>query len=121
MPVTTMTFVSRADLRLHKDWFFLFGDNLLHQGLGGQAREMRREPNAIGIPTKRRPSMHPGSFFTDADFAEAKAAIDAAFALIPAGATVVVPAAGIGTGLAELPRRAPQIYAYIQSRIAALA
>jgi hypothetical protein len=37
------------------------------------------------------------------------------------GKTVVVPTDGLGTGLAELPTRAPKIFAFIENRIAMLA
>ncbi len=46
----------------------MFGDNLVCRGLGGQAKEMRGEPNAVGYPTKRRPSMTSSAFFDDGDF-----------------------------------------------------
>jgi hypothetical protein len=47
---------------------FLFGDNMQRTGLGGQAKEMRNEPNAFGVPTKWKPTMQDDAFFTDDDF-----------------------------------------------------
>ena len=32
---------------------YVFGDNLLRKGLGGQAKEMRGEPNTLGIVSKK--------------------------------------------------------------------
>lgn len=43
---------------------FVFGDNLAGTGMAGQHR---KQPNAFGIPTKRYPSMHDGSFFSDSE------------------------------------------------------
>jgi hypothetical protein len=109
--------ISRAEIRATATfgYVFLFGDNLQRRGRGGQALHMRGEPNAIGIPTKRAPSMHESAFFSDDDFDANCAAIDAAFALIPADATVVViPSAGLGTGRAQLQQRAPRTWAHLQ-------
>lgn len=116
-PVETRKFITRDDLRKEPDKIFLFGDNLEQRGLGGQAKEMRGEPNSIGIPTKKKPSNTPDSFFTDAELESNKAAIDAAFAKIPVGKTVVIPEDGLGTGLADLPNKAPLTFEYLKSKL----
>ena len=79
--------------------------------------EMRNEPNAIGIPTKKAPSMNEIDFFTDSDYIIATAAIDTAFAKIPKNASVVIPVAGLGTGRAQLNIRAPKIFAYLEQKL----
>lgn len=112
--------ITRAYLRAHRHKIFLFGDNLIGRGLGGQAREMRGEPNAIGIPTKRLPSMTPEAFFTDQEFDKNIAAIDRAFDRIlrlPRGTTIVRPSNGLGTGRAEMQSRAPKTFAYLNSKL----
>jgi hypothetical protein len=43
------------------------------------------------------------------------------FGWLTRGETVVIPADGLGTGLAELPTRAPKIFAFIEANIQALA
>jgi hypothetical protein len=97
-------------------YVFLFGDNLQRRGNGGQALHMRGEPNAIGVPTKRAPSMHESAFFSDDDFDANCTAIDAAFALIPADVTlIVIPSGGLGTGRAQLQQRAPRTWAHLQA------
>ena len=62
---------------------------------------------AIGIPTKKAPSMAESAFFSDADYellAQGhKASLAAVKQAIFEGKTVVFPKAGLGTGLAELP------------------
>jgi hypothetical protein len=110
-------FITREDVRREPDKIFLFGDNLAQSGLAGQAREMRGEPNAIGIPTKRAPNNQIDSFFFSKDYKEAVAAIDAAFNRIPEGVTVVIPSAGIGTGLARLEDTCLQLLNYIRYKI----
>lgn len=110
--------ITRSFIQAHPDYIFLFGDNTIRQGYGGQAKEMRGEPNAIGIVTKRFPSMEFGSLFTDADFEEAKMYIDRDFARIPVScSTIVIPYAGLGTGRALLDKLAPKIYSYILEKI----
>lgn len=124
MPVEYEKRITRQMVRSRPDVLFVFGDNLACAGLGGQARAMRGEPNAVGIPTKRAPSMEAWAMFMDADFAEVRPRIDAAMARLRnhlvRGCTVVMPADGIGTGLAELPKRAPKIDEYLQRRLGEL-
>jgi hypothetical protein len=116
--------IRRQMLRNAPDVLFIFGDNLRRVGLGGQAAEMRGEPNAVGIPTKVAPSMAPDAFFTDADLPKALNAFAEAFARLEAhlraGGTIVVPEAGIGTGRAQLEQRAPTIHAVLTRAMDAL-
>jgi len=120
MGVEYREFITRIQLKREPFVLFVFGDNMERFGHGGQAREMRGEPNAVGIPTKWAPNMSPTSFFSDADFDEVKPSIDAAFARlrrhVHQGGRVVWPKDGIGSGLADLPRRAPKIWEYIEDR-----
>lgn len=106
--------ITRQMLRDEPEKLFVFGDNLERRGLGGQAREMRGEPNAIGIPTKRSPRMTEDAFFTDADLDTFQGETGSAFAKLAGhlrrGGTIVWPEDGIGTGLADLRRRAPKVW-----------
>ena len=110
--------IIRAMLRAEPATLFVFGDNLTGRGLGGQAREMRGEPNAVGIPTKRAPHMGEDAFFTDAHFLDFADAITSPFRraadCIRSGGEVVWPEAGIGTGLADLERRAPRCWRHLE-------
>src|SRR4051812_49012943 len=118
MPIRYEQRVTRAMLRAEPDTLWCFGDNLMRCGFGGQAREMRGEPNAVGIATKRRPDMGEGAFFSDSDFdtfrAEASAPLARLRAHAEAGGAIVWPADGIGTGFARLPERAPRIWAALE-------
>ena len=100
-----------ARCRAHPDTFYLFGDNLERKGRAGQA-VIRGEPNAIGMVTKCYPDMDDFSFFSDADFELHKGRILRDLEMIPVGAKVVVHE-GIGAGLAQLPTRAPRLYAFL--------
>ncbi len=120
-----MRFVTRQYVRANPDKIFLFGDNLEKRGFGGQAAAMRGESNAIGIPTKKSPSYASEAFFTDEEFEQNKITIDDAFTQLSktvsdAPRVIVIPANGLGTGRAELDKRAPRTFAYLQGRLAGL-
>jgi hypothetical protein len=121
MPIETLPRFTREVLRSRPADLFVFGDNMMRSGLGGQAKACRGEPNAVGIPTKWAPSFVETAFFTDADLITVKAEIDSELLKlanhINAGGTIVFPEAGIGTGLAQLPERAPRIYGYLTRAI----
>jgi hypothetical protein len=120
-----MMWITRAFVREHRDHIFLFGDNLIRRGLGGQAAAMRGEPNVVGIPTKKLPSNREEAFFTDVELEQNKAAIDDAFDRLSCISTtpeqtIVIPANGLGTGRAQLQNRAPLTFAYLEKRLAEL-
>jgi hypothetical protein len=121
MPLIKMRYITRQFVRAHPDWVFLFGDNMERRGLGGQAREMRGEPNVIGIPTKWSPSNDDSAFFCDADLPNIQERLDQDLRRVDyavgLGKTVILPADGIGTGRAQLEVRAPAIYDYITKRL----
>lgn len=102
---------------------YMFGDNMAREGRGGQAAEMRGEPNTIGVPTKWRPDRHPSAYFTDDDwnYDGVRITIQAAFAaaemFLEAGFDVVIPADGLGTGRARLGETAPVILSEINRLI----
>ncbi len=106
--------------------FYVFGDNMFRIGFGGQVKEMRGEPNTIGIPTKWRPNTRASSYFGDSDlnYIGVRLAFTCTFdnieTILENGFNVVIPADGIGTGLAKLELTAPKIFALIQDRIADL-
>lgn len=117
MTIRTVHRYTRADLRANPGTLYVFGDNMTGLGRAGQAAECRGEPNAVGVVTKWRPSNEPEAFFTDADLPKVRFAIQHAYRRLAkhlqAGGDVVFPADGLGTGLAQLPTRAPAIAAYI--------
>lgn len=121
MPIVFQKFIFRSDLQENPEVLYLFGDNLERKGLGGQAKEMRGEPNAVGIATKKSPSMSTVSFFTNDDFDLFEdhflADMERVFIALERDFIVIVPADGLGTGLSELPTRAPKINDYIINQI----
>jgi hypothetical protein len=105
---------TRSYIQEHPNWLFVFGDNLERIGLGGQAAAARNEPNAVGIATKKAPSMSLDAFFIDADYDAWFEAEKATFGMLLSasrnGRTIIWPLDGIGTGLAQLEKRAPSIW-----------
>jgi len=114
----------REQIKAAPDTLYIFGDNFERKGFGGQAAEARGEPNAVGIPTKRAPSMRPDAFMTDADLerlqAEARPALDRLRRHLDAGGDVVMPSAGIGTGLAQMATRAPACWSWLCAELRSL-
>jgi hypothetical protein len=115
--------IYRANLKADLKTLYVFGDNLKGFGMGGQAGQMRGEPNAIGIPTKIAPDMQEKSFFDDGKlcYMTVTSIIESRFRILEdhlrSGLDVVWPEDGIGTGLAQLPERAPRIHKYIEDRL----
>jgi hypothetical protein len=119
--------IYREDLGTNdKVALYLFGDNLMHEGMGGQAAEMRHEPNAVGVPTKKAPFNDASSFFSDADFDDVDAVYAGIFSEIKEKfedgkfKVLVLPADGLGTGLAALDKKAPKIFALLQEYLCEL-
>lgn len=106
--------IYRSDLRNNPNLFYVFGDNAKHAGMGGQAREMRGEPNAIGIVTKRSPSPIESAFYRDTDHEEWYDAWIGGFRAVEEmfveGRTIVWPSDGVGTGLARMVNTAPNLF-----------
>ena len=113
--------ITRSMLAAEPNSLFLFGDNFRRRGHGGQAREMRGMPNAVGLPTKHGPGRAPGDYLDDDDYelfmSEAIPVVNKLRDHLEAGGIVVIPADGVGTGLASLPRKAPRIWRVLSAMI----
>ncbi len=116
--------IYRSDLELNPEIIYCFGDNDDRVGLGGQAAEMRGEPNALGIRTKKNPSNAPTAFYTDEEYDECVEKIEEDFMRVEIslqnGVAIVMPTEGFGTGLSKLREGAPRILKYINDRVEAL-
>lgn len=116
--------ITRKEVRENADTtYYVFGDNMVRHGFGGLAKEVRNERNSVGIPTKHFPSREARAYFTDEvmNSREIMGEIDGAIRkidwLLKAGYDIVIPEDGVGTGLSELPERAPQLYNYIEQKL----
>ena len=95
-------------------YIYVFGDNTKKVGNGGQA-QIRPCNNTFGIATKRAPSNDDAAFFDDS-IADYVAMFNDIYRLhvmmsspLSEEYTLVFPVDGLGTGLSELPKRAPFI------------
>ena len=113
------------DVRKNNKYLYVFGDNDVKRGKGGQAI-IRYEPNTIGIPTKKYPSYNKNAYYYDIEYEEnIKKINEALFNVVSEFITgkyekLVLPKDGFGTGLAKLPDNAPKTHKYIKSKIKAL-
>lgn len=119
MKIEYEKYVTKAMVQKNRHKLFLFGDNLAKKGYGGQAKNMRGEPNALGIPTKKYPSLLPFAFFVDKEYESNCKHIDAAFDLLYKinPEIVVIPEDGIGTGMARMRDYCPKTYLYLQDKL----
>lgn len=94
---------------------YIFGDNLLRVGEAGQA-SIRSCNNAVGIATKKKPSMEKSAFFSDKEYniiePFLKKEIDKIVGIMFSDNvdTLVFPKDGLGTGLSKLPQMAPKVF-----------
>lgn len=105
-----------------KKYVYIFGDNDISKGKGGQAI-IRDCSNAMGIPTKKLPNNSKSSFYTDDEYEENVKKIDTAIDKIIRELEkntyegIVLPQDGLGTGLADLPTKAPKTFKYLNNSI----
>ena len=120
-PAMQMDWIDHDIMDAHPDKVFLFGDNHARRGFGGQARHMRGHPQAVGIRTKHSPSMHPSAMWTDDTYDDNVRMIDEDIQeALSHNKQIVIPSAGIGTGLARLSENAPDTFAYLQEQLQGL-
>ena len=109
--VKYLDWITRDMLRAEPDARFVFGDNTRRVGMGGQAGAMRGEPNAIGVATKIAPGCADTDYFSGSisDLDTVLVELLPIAEALSEGRTVYVPRDGLGTGLSELPQRAPAL------------
>ena len=122
MPLLFQKTYVREDARRNPQVLYVFGDNVLRVGRGGQAFALRDEPNAVGVATKYSPNECFGN--EPAQVIAQNRIIDEdmkpLFEQLVKGGIVIWPTDGIGTGLAGLPTYAPRTFDHIQKKLAAL-
>ena len=105
--------VYRHYLVYNRNLLYVFGDNTKRIGLGGQAREMRGEPNAHGIATL----WEPGVPFLDEDIRTVLDIIGDDMGKLADKVehyeAIVFPMDGIGTGLALMRENAPRCFEFM--------
>lgn len=126
MPIVIQKeYYTKEQVQANRDKWFVFGDNEERKGTGGQAKACRYEPNTIGIRTKRKPRQDADAYWTDETLDDNMSMIDEDFEnvegiLTNTDWTVIFPADGFGTGLANLKDNAPKTLEYIENWVAYL-
>lgn len=120
MPVVIQKeWYTKEQIQEDRNILFLFGDNAERTGRGGQAKFCRAEPNCVGVITKAKADHNEHSYLTDHYLMINIMNITRDFGRIinhlQKGGTVIFPADGIGTGLAELEVRAPQTFMFVRT------
>ena len=98
-------------LKANPEKIYVFGDNLIKKGTGGQAC-IRNLPNAFGVPTKRLPNNENESFFSDQEDEKEAVLVSLRelYILRMKGKEIVFPSSFIGTGRALLSLRSPKLW-----------
>jgi len=112
--------ITRDIIQQNPDVIFVFGDNDLRRGKGGQAYSARGEKNVLGIRTKKKPATTEDSYYTDKEFEQNKKKIiedvlRVKRAIDEGKKVYLFPK--IGEGRAELQRRAPKTYAFLKKAL----
>jgi hypothetical protein len=114
------TFWTTDDCSKEPKSLFIFGDNDVKKGCGGQA-VIRYCKNAYGIPTKKFPSNNSNSFYTDAEYdTNCKQIMDSIMQIIKISKQyeeINFPLDGFGTGLARLQSKAPKTLNFLNQMI----
>ena len=114
---------TRDEVEKQQDKIFLFWDNTddrvnTHYVPNETQAVIRWLPNAIWIDTKKNRWTDEESYFTDADFDQFKAQVDEAIQKAKnSWKIIVIPANGIWTWKAQLEKRAPKLFNYLQSEL----
>jgi len=111
-----------SDTYVMENYLFIFGDNDIRKGRGGQA-VIRNQPNAFGITTKKLPNNITSSFFTDNEYGLNCKKIDNDIIKISNALEtgkykgIVISENQLGTGLAKLHLTAPKTFNYLQIQV----
>ena len=112
--IVTSTWYTPQLVASNQTYLFVFGDNLIRVGKGGQA-VVRDLPNTFGVATKAAPSMDVSAFFSDEKQKHMDTIIDdlgmlKEIMLSGIYNAIVFPESGLGTGLAKLKEKAPKTH-----------
>ena len=109
-------FWSIEDVIKSPNKIFIYGDNDLRTGLGGQAI-IRNESNTLGIRTKKKPTHEKDAYYTDKEFEDNKKKIIQDIKKISDellfGTTIVFSEGGYGTDRAKLKEKAPKTFKFL--------
>lgn len=118
--IETMDMFTEEIVKANPNKLFVFGDNMLRYGKGGQAI-IRDLPNTLGIATKREPGTNTNAYFSDA--VDEMNAIDWDIARLnilknsKVFTHIVFPTKGLGTGRAQMKSKSPMLYKMMKQKL----
>ena len=118
--IETMDVFTEEIVKANPNKLFVFGDNMLRYGKGGQA-VIRDLPNTLGIVTKREPSTDTNAYFSDA--VDEMNALDWDIARLnilknsKVFTHIVFPTKGLGTGRAQMKSKSPMLYKMMKQKL----
>lgn len=107
-------------LEKNRNTLYVFGDNDIREGMGGQAI-IRGQKNAVGVPTKKSPNLT--DYYTDKEYYDNKVKIKSAVKKVykkfknDKYKYLCLPEDGLGTGLAKMPDKCPRTYKYLLKKL----
>jgi len=106
------------DCLINKHKLYVFGDNTIREGHGGQAN-IRDIKNSIGIATKLLPSQSNNAYFSDR-YEEYQIIVNDIEKMIKKFKEenyeiLVLPHDGLGTGLSKMPEKSPELFKWMNS------
>jgi len=111
---------SVKDVKANPDKIFIYGDNDLRTGKGGQAI-IRGLSNTMGIRTKKKPTYDKDAFYTDLELESNKKKIFEDINSIKLellfGKTIFLSRGGYGTDRAKLQEKAPLTFDYLNKML----
>ena len=118
--IETMDMFTEEIVKANPNKLFVFGDNMLRYGKGGQAI-IRDLPNTLGIATKRAPRTDEFAYFSDADDEMDAMLQDIRKLWLISRCNVfthiVFPTKGIGTGMAHMKSKSPMLYKMMKNKL----
>ena len=118
--IETMDIFTEEIVKANPNKLFVFGDNILRYGKGGQA-VIRDLPNTLGIVTKRAPDTNDSAYFSDAidemkelDWDIAKLSMLRSSKVFT---HIVFPSKGLGTGRAQMKSKSPMLYKMMKQKL----
>ena len=108
--------ITRAFIRLHQDWSFVYGNVWGNHIRKGQAEQALGEPNAFYVPTRHLPCTCAHSLWNDFNFSFWLFLFEDCLNDIPRDKPIML-FPKIGTGGSSLNLAAPKIYRYMTEKL----
>ena len=117
--IETVDMFTEEIVKANPNKLFVFGDNMLRYGKGGQAI-IRDLPNTLGIVTKKSIGTDNASYFSDADDEMDAMLQDIRKLWLISRCNVfthiVFPSKGLGTGRARMKSKSPMLYKMMKNK-----